>query len=377
MAEKRMFAKTIVTSDAFLDMPPSARCLYFTLAMFADDDGFVNNPKSIMRQAGSSLDDMNILIAKKFIITFESGVIVIKHWRIHNYIRSDRKHETKYTDEMALLDVDEKGAYTQKDSSDILLDQCDAKELRKIAYNESELPYSFNYKIRQAFHGKQCPICGCIMSSEYLCKPTIQHNIPISKGGKHELGNISVICQSCNSSIRDKETGDLNANEVIEAWNEICQASDRQMSDKCHTEVRLGKDRLVEDRLDINIKDVRPTDEGRITPDDIKSVMAAWNELPVTQIQAVNRGTKRYTMLKARIAEYGLDAVLEAINLVSQSPFLLGRKTDFMITFDWFIRPNNFIKVYEGNYNEQFKNGKRDALDDFMKGDTDDKTGIW
>ena len=112
MAERRMFAKTIVTSDAFLDMPPTARCLYFTLGMFADDDGFVNNPKSIMRQVGATTDDMRILIEKKFVLAFESGVIVIKHWRIHNYIRGDRKHETKYADEYALLDVDENGAYT-------------------------------------------------------------------------------------------------------------------------------------------------------------------------------------------------------------------------------------------------------------------------
>lgn len=112
MAERRMFAKTIVTSDAFLDMPPTARCLYFTLAMFADDDGFVNNPKSIMRQVGSTTDDMNILIAKKFVLVFESGVIVIKHWRIHNYIRGDRKHETKYAEEMAMLVTDDNGAYT-------------------------------------------------------------------------------------------------------------------------------------------------------------------------------------------------------------------------------------------------------------------------
>jgi hypothetical protein len=107
-----MFAKTIVTSDAFLDMPPTARCLYFTLGMFADDDGFVNNPKSIMRQVGASSDDMNILIAKKFVIAFESGVIVIKHWRIHNYIQSDRYHPTKYQEEMNLLEVDENKAYT-------------------------------------------------------------------------------------------------------------------------------------------------------------------------------------------------------------------------------------------------------------------------
>ena len=112
MAERRMFAKTIVTSDAFLDMPPTARCLYFTLGMFADDDGFVNNPKSIMRQSGATLDDMNILIAKKFVINFESGVIVIKHWRIHNYIQSDRYHETKYKEELNSLTLDENKAYT-------------------------------------------------------------------------------------------------------------------------------------------------------------------------------------------------------------------------------------------------------------------------
>ena len=112
MAERRMFAKTIVLSDAFLDMPLSTRCLYFTLGMFGDDDGFVNNPKSIMRQVGASIDDLNLLIAKKFILSFDSGVIVIKHWRIHNYIRNDRYKETKYIDEKSQIATDEKGAYT-------------------------------------------------------------------------------------------------------------------------------------------------------------------------------------------------------------------------------------------------------------------------
>ena len=113
MAERRMFAKTIVTSDAFLDMPLSARCLYFTLGMFADDDGFVNNPKSIMRQVGACTDDLNILLAKRFILTFASGVIVIKHWKIHNYIAKDRYKETKYIEEKSTLSIDEKGAYTE------------------------------------------------------------------------------------------------------------------------------------------------------------------------------------------------------------------------------------------------------------------------
>ena len=114
MAERRMFAKTIVTSDAFLDMPMSARCLYFTLAMLADDEGFVNNPKSIMRQVGATQDDMQILIAKKFIIVFDSGVIVIKHWRLHNYIQSDRFNPTKYVEERKQLFVNDKKAYSMK-----------------------------------------------------------------------------------------------------------------------------------------------------------------------------------------------------------------------------------------------------------------------
>ena len=107
-----MFAKSIVLSDAFLDMPMSARCLYFTLGMLADDDGFVNNPKSIIRTIGASEDDMRVLINKRFVLVFDKGIIVIKHWRINNYLRSDRYRETNYKDEKKLLEVDENGAYT-------------------------------------------------------------------------------------------------------------------------------------------------------------------------------------------------------------------------------------------------------------------------
>lgn len=131
MAEKRMFAKQIVLSDAFLDMPMSARCLYFTLGMFGDDDGFVNSPKGIMRQIGASMDDMNILIAKKFVIVFESGVIVIKHWRVNNYLRNDRYKETKYKDEKNLLTVGEDGIY-HKVAGIPTVDQCDTSGIPNI-----------------------------------------------------------------------------------------------------------------------------------------------------------------------------------------------------------------------------------------------------
>ena len=119
MAERRMFAKTIIDSDAFIDMPVTARLLYYDLAMRADDDGFVNSPKKIMRMIGASQDDLSILILRKFIIPFESGVVVIKHWRIHNYIQKDRYHPSKYEDEKAMLSVQENGAYTLNDVSEV------------------------------------------------------------------------------------------------------------------------------------------------------------------------------------------------------------------------------------------------------------------
>lgn len=111
MAERRMFAKTIIDSDLFLDMPSSTQCLYFHLSMRADDDGFINNPKKIQRMVGGSDDDLKLLIAKNFIIPFESGVVVIKHWKIHNYIQKDRYKPTLYQHELEQLEVDKSKNY--------------------------------------------------------------------------------------------------------------------------------------------------------------------------------------------------------------------------------------------------------------------------
>lgn len=116
MAERRMFAKTIIDSDAFVDMPLSTQALYFHLSMRADDDGFINNPKRIQRMIGCADDDLKVLAAKRFILPFDSGVVVIKHWKIHNYIRNDRYKETVYQDEKAQLMLKENGAYTEADT---------------------------------------------------------------------------------------------------------------------------------------------------------------------------------------------------------------------------------------------------------------------
>lgn len=114
MAEKRMFTQKIIDSDAFLDMPLSTQALYFHLNMRADDDGFINNPKRIQRTIGASEDDLKLLIAKRFVICFENGVIVIKHWRMHNTLRKDRYNPTQYQDLLVTLDVKENNAYTEK-----------------------------------------------------------------------------------------------------------------------------------------------------------------------------------------------------------------------------------------------------------------------
>ena len=105
MATRRMFSLDVVNTDLFLDMPVSAQCLYFHLGMRADDDGFIASPKQIMRMATCTQDDMKILVSKGFVIPFESGIVVIRHWKQHNYIQSDRYRKTKYTEEKDRLEL--------------------------------------------------------------------------------------------------------------------------------------------------------------------------------------------------------------------------------------------------------------------------------
>ena len=231
MAQKRMFDKTIIDSDAFLELPITSQALYFHLNMRADDDGFIDNWKSISRVVGAKEDDIKILIAKSFIIPFESGVIVIKHWRINNYLQKDRKKTTRHIEELQSL-KEVNGEYYLLENGEIsnilMLDEEKEKPEWQIkrdeAYKKSSLPYSFLYKIRNAFNGCECPICHCTMKTDGIRKyiPTIQHLMPINKGGEHELYNIAIICYSCNSSMKDKVVeSKLNNDEVIQKWSEI------------------------------------------------------------------------------------------------------------------------------------------------------------
>ena len=112
MAQRRMFSKKITETDTFLDMPMSSQCLYFHLNMSADDDGFIGNAKTIKRMVGAGDDDLKLLLNKEFLIPFDSGVVVIKDWKIHNYIRKDTYNETHYQHEKRQIAQKENGSYT-------------------------------------------------------------------------------------------------------------------------------------------------------------------------------------------------------------------------------------------------------------------------
>jgi len=118
MGERRMFSKNVVNSDAFSELALSAQALYFHIGLNADDDGFVNNPKLIRRMVGASVDDLNALVDSGFLILFDSGVICIAHWNIHNTLRKDRKKSTLYVEERKHLTIDDNGMYIVCQPSD-------------------------------------------------------------------------------------------------------------------------------------------------------------------------------------------------------------------------------------------------------------------
>lgn len=113
-----MFAKSVVESDAFLDMPASAQALYFHLGMEADDEGFLNNPKRVQRSVGAAADDLRLLVSKGFIIPFDSGVVVIRHWKVNNYIQSDRRKPTQCVTERALVEIGDGNVYSAATCTD-------------------------------------------------------------------------------------------------------------------------------------------------------------------------------------------------------------------------------------------------------------------
>lgn len=267
LAQKRMFTMKIVDSDAFLDMPATTQCLYFHLNMRADDDGFIGNPKRIMKITGASEDDLRLLIAKRFVLTFEDGVIVIKHWRMHNTLSRDRYVETSYTDEKKMLLLKDNGSYSLTGGNPI-------DDTRLIERSGRQTQQRRNKDATKTHSDKGLDI--------------------------------------------DKDIDKEKDNKLIVSKDTICQT-------------------------------------------DVRRVIEEWNKLQevgINPIRDIKPSSKRYQLLKGRIREYGIDEVINAINNVRNSDFLRGENNrGWMITFDWFVKPNNFLKTLEGNYNKEGQHG--------------------
>lgn len=269
LAQKRMFTMKIVDSDAFLEMPLSTQCLYFHLNMRADDDGFIGNTKRIMKIIGASEDDLRLLIAKRFVLTFEDGVIVIKHWRMHNTLSRDRYAETSYTDEKKMLLLKDNGSY--------------------------------------------------------------------SLTGGNPIDDTRLIERSGRQTQQRRNKG------ATKTLSDIDKGLD----------IELDKDIDKDNNLIVSKDTIRQT--------DVRRVIEEWNKLQdvgIAPIRDIKPASKRCQMLKGRIREYGMDDLLKAMDNIRHSDFLRGEnKNGWMITFDWFVKPNNFLKVLEGNYNGDRKHG--------------------
>lgn len=239
-----MFSMKIIDSDVFLEMPLSTQALYFHLNMRADDDGFLNNAKKIVDMIKATKNDYDLLVAKRFIIQFPDGICVIKHWRINNYLRKDRYHESLYEEEKGMLTIKKNGAYSLNTGVEPL-------------------------------------------------------GIPV-------------------------------VNQLV-------------------TKSSIDKNREEENRIDTVSKDT-------VCRTDVQRIVNAWNELSVygiKQISKLTAGTKRHDSLIARIKQYGVEDILKAIEKVKDSDFLQGKSSSWIIKFDWFVLPNNFPKVLEGNYDNK------------------------
>ena len=294
MANKRMFKKEIVESDPFVLMPISAQALYFHLCMNADDDGILNSPVKIQRAVGASEADLQTLIDKRFILSFDNGVVVIKHWLMQNTIRKDRYTPTQFQDVLSRLTIKENMAYTDHGN-------------------------------QNADSGNQNAVFGNQVATKTpICPPQIRLEL--------DKGSVRLEQGSLDTDINLPPTTQLNA--PIDGG---------------------GSAAAEESKPEVKRKDV-------------EKVKAAWNTLGLKTIIRIDAGTERGRQTKARIQDFGVDAVLEAIENVRNSDFLCGKnKKKWTATYDWFIAPSNFQKVLEGNYSMTYAEEESDTDNIFLK----------
>lgn len=297
MAEKRMISKQIIDSDTFLDMPLSAQALYFHLLMRADDDGFVDNSKKIVRMICASEDDLKLLIAKRYLLVFETGVVVVKHWRVHNYIKNDRYIKTSHIDEYAMLDLLPNREYKIKENCPQVYPQ-DFTQAEIMENNES-------YPQDNA----QC----------------FQQTYPQNNQNRFQSGSKVVPSRFQSDS------------ETTPEWN--------HRLDK----IRLDKISIDEDRADETTADAESSSSDIIINDDItKKVVDEYSRL----LPALNQAdiTDR---LKKLIHDAGkpVEYYTRVFETAAKSRYLSSTHDGgWSCSLEWLCKPENAEKVLSGKY---------------------------
>ena len=261
-AERRMFTKKVTDDDKFMTLSASAQALYLHLSMAADDDGFCNQVSVSMFKAHASVQDLKALLEARYVYQFDTGVIVVKHWRMANALRKDRYTPTIFQEELAKLRIKDDGSYLTEEEQEELAESGAGLGMGSLV--ASWLPD------------------GCQTVASWLPQDSID---------KDSIGNNKL------SLSKDNDCRTDTVQRVVDEWN----------------------------------------------------TLSAFGIKPVSKITATSN---RYKYIKARISEYGIDAVMEAIDNIRHSKFLQGKagKKPFLIDLEWFARPNNFPKVLEGKY---------------------------
>lgn len=300
MANRRMFSNSIVDSDAFLDMPLSAQALYFHLCMRADDEGFINNYKKIQRMIGASDDDLKLLILKRFLITFDTGVVVIKHWYIHNYIQNDRFKPTVHQEEKKMLGKKENKSYT-------VIDNTENK---------------------------------CIQSVSSMYTECIQD---VYSSDTERIQNQNGQRQKTPETRMNTNGYSLDTECIQNGYNLYAQD-------------RIDKDSI--DKISIEIDKIPDKENQSINQTieiDFEKIIDKWNALAanygVRPLRILGPTTERAKKLKSCIERFGPDSFDEIIKQIKQSDYLLGR-TDRAnsIDFEWAVEIENYTKILEGYY---------------------------
>nr|DAM91426.1 MAG TPA: Replication initiation and membrane attachment [Caudoviricetes sp.] len=271
MAQKRMFSNSVVQSDEFLEMPDSSQNLYFHLSMQADDDGFVDKWKSIMRMTGKKEDDLKILIAKSFVIPFDTGVLVIRHWRLNNYLQKDRYKETIYKDEKSRLTIDKSNVYNLDtecihsiDKNSIDKNRIDKNRIDKISIEK-------NSKEKEQ---EESESCGDGFQEDESCKDGFQ------KVSKFYEENINLLTPYTSKLLEDF-TDELGAELVIYSMQLAVEANVRTIkyikailnnwskaNIKTLTEAKKESQTINEKKDNIKSEDVEIIDTSSLSEDE-------------------------------------------------------------------------------------------------------------